>query len=103
MESDAARILRDAGAFRTHADPVTERRGEHVQQVWTVDREVRISVALDRDLAQVEELPGLARVPQADFLARGLTGKRLERVTDAERVERARPVGTELQAGADFP
>lgn len=103
MESDAARILREARAFRTQADPVAERRGEHVQQVWTVDGEVRIAIALDRDLAEVEELPGLARVPQADFLARGLAGKRLERLADAKRVERACAVGTELQAGADFP
>src|SRR3990170_8967008 len=75
---------------------------EYVEQVRTVDRKVRIAVALDRDLAQVEELPGLAGVPHADFLAGGLAGKRLELVAHAQLVEHPRAVRAKLQPGADF-
>jgi hypothetical protein len=76
--------------------------GEHVKEVRAVDREIGIAVALDRDGSEVEELPGLARVPQADLLAGRLAGQRLQLLADAERVERARAVRAELQSGADF-
>jgi hypothetical protein len=78
------------------------RARKHVEQVWPVDREVRKAVPLDRHASEVEELPGLAGVPQADLLAGRLTRQRLQFLANAELVERARAVGADLQPGADF-
>jgi hypothetical protein len=79
------------------------RSGEHGEQIRTVHGEVRIAVALQRGLAQIERLPGLARVPEADFLRGGFARKRLQRLADAKLVEDSRAVRAELQPGADFP
>src|SRR6185503_3693580 len=76
--------------------------GEHAEEIRPVNREIRVAVALDRDLAEVEELPGLPAIPEADFLARRFAGKRLELLADAELVEDARAVRAELHPGADL-
>src|SRR5688572_72474 len=88
--------MNGSGLFAPH------RSCEHAEQIRPVDGEIRMSVALDRDLPQVEELPRLAGVPEADFLARSFAGERLQFFADAEGVEDARAVRAELQAGADF-
>ena len=75
---------------------------EHVEQVRTIDGEVGKTVALDGDRAEIEELPGLAGIPQPDFLALRLAGKRLQLLADAERIEHPRAVRGELHARADF-
>src|SRR5712692_5458358 len=75
---------------------------EHAQKIRPVHREVGKAVARDRFGAEIEQLPGLARAPQPHFLAGRLARQRLERLADAERVEHARAVGAQLQAGADF-
>src|SRR5678815_5814097 len=60
---------------------------EHAEEVRAIHREIRIAVALDRDLAQVVKFPTLTAVPDADFLAFGLARERLELFADAEREE----------------
>src|SRR5262244_2988805 len=61
-----------------------QRARQHFEQVRAVDGEVRRAVALDRYRSEVEELPGLAGLPMADFLALRLAGQDLQRFADAE-------------------
>ena len=84
------------GLFTPH------RARQHVEQARPVHGEIGKAVALDRYRPEIEQLPGLAGVPQADFLALGLAGERLQDLTHTERVEHARAVRGELHAGADF-
>ena len=72
------------------------------QQVGSVHGEIGITVTLDRGVAEVEELPSLAGVPQPHFLALGAAGKLAQSLEGADRVQRAIAVGTYLDAGADF-
>src|SRR2546426_3430261 len=48
------------------------------------------------------QLPSLAAAPEPDFLAGRLAGKRLELPADAQLMEHARAVRSELQPGAHF-
>ena len=93
----AGPLLADADRRVQVGDPV-----EDVEQVGEVDGEVRVAITLDRNLAEVERFPGLAGVPQTDFLAGNLARQRLEALADAELVENARAVGAEPKARADF-
>ena len=77
------------------------RRGEHAVKIGAVQRQVREPVARHGDGTQVEELPGLAAAPESDFLPGRLAGQRRERLSQSERVQRARPVGADLHPGAD--
>jgi len=52
------------------------------------NRPIRKAVALDRFGPEVEEVPGLAGLPVADFLARGCAGQSFERIENPHGVER---------------
>src|SRR5437868_1153100 len=64
VKTGAARIepdrIRFQGAHRIDQDSM---------QVGAVDHEIGRAVARDRLAAEVEQLPGLARIPEPDFLA----------------------------------
>src|SRR5258706_16480365 len=75
---------------------------EHLAKSRAVNGEVRRAVALDGDRTQIKELPGLAGLPMADFLALRYAGQGLQLFADAERVEHAAAVCRELHAGADL-
>src|SRR4030095_12284818 len=81
LQRHAGFSLLKADALRTEVDRraflAVHRALQHAQKIRTIHGQIRVAVALDRDLAEVEELPGLARVPDADLLAFGLAGKRL--------------------------
>src|SRR5882762_7961708 len=76
--------------------------GQHAEEIRPIHGEVGIPVALDRDGAEIEQLPGLAGAPEPDFLAGRLAGKRFELVADAQLMKHARAVRGELQSGAHF-
>src|SRR5262245_36835463 len=97
VEADAPCAEMDCGTLLA-----PHRALEHAEEVGAVYREIRVAVALDRNLAQVVELPALARVPDADLLTFGLAGKRVERLAHAERVQDVRAVRRELDPGADL-
>ena len=75
---------------------------QYTEEIGPIHGEVGIPVALDRDGAEIEQLPGLAGAPEPDFLAGRLAGKRLELLADAQLMEHARAVRSELQSGAHF-
>src|SRR5205823_1823480 len=106
LQRDALVLLREAAAARAKMQRVrlgaAQRADDHVEQIRAVDGEVRRAIALDGDRAEVEQLPGLAGLPMADFLALRLARQGLELLADAKRVEHARAVRRELHAGADF-
>jgi hypothetical protein len=103
LEPDAHRFpcLFEPDAFRAEVDGAgllaAHRALQYSQEIRTIDREIGMAVALDRDLAQVVELPALAAVPEADLLAFGLAGEPLQLFADAEREERPSTVRRELQ------
>src|SRR5688572_20994624 len=71
-------------------------------QVGTVDHEIGGAIALTRNRAEIEKLPGLARAPEPDLLAGGFTPDFLERGFEAEREQGVRTIGRYLHAGADL-
>src|SRR5438309_7325473 len=75
---------------------------QYAEQIGPLHGEVGIPVALDRDGAEIEQLPGLAGAPEPDFLAGRLAGKRFNLVADAQLMKHARAVRSELQSGAHF-
>ncbi len=105
-QSDASIILLESGTTGTQVNRIRllapHGARQHVEQIRAVDGEIGKAVALDRDRPEVEELPRLAGIPQADFLALRLARERLQLLADAERVEHARAIGGKLHARADF-
>src|SRR5271165_2917026 len=79
-----------------------DRRGESFEQIGTPDRQIGKTVALDRFGPEVEEVPGLAGLPVADFLALGRARQLLERLENPERLQCPGPVRAELHPGANF-
>src|SRR2546430_2608371 len=75
---------------------------QHPEEIGPIHGEVGIPVALDRDGAEIEQLPGLAGTPEPDFLAGRLAGKQFKLVADAQLMKHARAVRSELQSGAHF-
>ena len=73
-----------------------------LMQIAAMDRDVGEAVAGDRLGAKVEQLPGLAGVPQPDFLAGRNHLHRGEIVLEPERMQHPRAVGADLDAGADL-
>ena len=55
---------------------------------------------LDRDRAEVEQLPGLAGAPEPDLLAGDDDALPLGRFAQAQRIEHAGAVGADLHASA---
>ncbi len=106
IERDAVTLLAAARGAAAEMDRIgllrPHRVGEHLQKVRAVDRDIGKAVALDRLGAEVEQLPGLAGVPQPDFLARRVAGEALHRFEHAERMKGAIAVGADLDAGADL-
>src|SRR5262245_46055903 len=79
-----------------------DRIGEHRVQVAAMHEDIGEAVEIDRRLAEIEQLPGLAGAPQLDLLAGGDDLDRLQRFREAERMQHARAVGADLNAGADL-
>ncbi len=106
LQFHAPVLLRECQTFRVQVDGVAlfaaHGVAEYAQEIGPVHREVGKAVAGDRFGAEIEQLPRLARAPQPHFLAGRLARQRFQRLADAERVEHARAVGAQLQAGADF-
>src|SRR5205814_9414326 len=105
-QPDAFAVLAHGAALCTQVVGVglfaPYRSRQHSEEIWPVHGEVGIPVALDRDGAKIEQLPGLAAAPEPDFLAGRLAGERLELLADAQLMEHARAVRSELQPGAPF-
>ena len=102
----ASLVLRDADAFAIEMDRVrllaADRIEQHGMQIAAVKHHVGKSVALDRDRAEIEQLPGLAGAPEPDFLAGDDDAEPLRRLAEAQRIEHARAVGADLHAGAEL-
>src|SRR5208282_4133834 len=79
-----------------------DRGGEGFEQVGTPNGQIGKTVALDRLRPEVEELPRLAGLPMADFLAFGRAGQSLERLENPKGLQRAGSVRAQLHPGADF-
>src|ERR1700754_3644202 len=71
-------------------------------QIRAMQREVRIAVNSARGRAEIEQTPGLPRVPQPHTLAGRLAGKPFERVADADLIKHARRIRGQLHARADL-
>ncbi len=71
-------------------------------QVGPVHHEIRKPVALHREGPEVEQLPGLAGVPQPHHLAVDLAPALADRGFQAELEQHPRAVGADLEAGADL-
>jgi hypothetical protein len=67
-----------------------------------VHQDVGRSIPLDRNGPEIKHLPGLAGVPQPGFCAGGDHLGAFEGPLEAERVQNARSVGPDLDAGADL-
>src|SRR5690242_12830934 len=106
LKSYARIVLRKTCAAGAEMDGIrpcpSNRAGQHFQQIWAVNSEIRKTVALDRRRPQIEELPGLARLPVPDFLALRFAGQCPQLVPHAEGVENASAVRSELHARADL-
>src|SRR5262245_47617576 len=76
---------------------------QDLEQVGAVQQEVREAVPRHRYCAEIEELPGLARVPQAHFLPGRLARETPQPVGEPERVQHAVAVRAQLQSRADLP
>ena len=63
--------------------------GEHAVQVGAMDHEIGRAVARDRLGAEIEQLPGLAGIPEPDLLAGRLAPDRADRILEPERKENA--------------
>ena len=102
----APAVLAQGAALCTQVDGVglfaPYRSRQHAEEIGPIHGEVGIPVALDRDRAEIEQLPGLAAAPEPDFLAGRLAGERLELLADAQLMEHARAVRSELQPGTHF-
>src|SRR5438128_7878412 len=106
LERDAVTVLREAGTAGAKVDGVgllaAHCAREDLEQIGPVDGEIGKAVALDRCRAEIEELPGLAGIPQPDFLALRFARERFQLLAHTERVKNARPIRGELHARADF-
>src|SRR5262249_40060570 len=79
-----------------------ERPRDHAVQVAAMDGDVREAVALDRLHAEIEQLPALPAIPQPDGLAGGEHLHFFQRLLEPERMENARAIRADLDAGAQF-
>ena len=71
-------------------------------QVGAMDHEIGRAVARDRLRAEIEQLPGLARVPEPDFFAGRLAPDLAQRSFQPEREQHARAVRRNLHARAEL-
>ena len=99
-------VLRDADALAIEMDRVrplaADRVEQHGVQIAAVEHHVGKAVALDRDRAEIEQLPGLAGAPEPDLLAGDDDAEPLGRLAEAQRIEHARAVRADLHAGAEL-
>ncbi len=88
LDGDGILVLRDAGAFAIEVDRVrplaADRVEQHGMQVAAVEHHVGKAIALDRDRAEIEQLPGLAGAPEPDFLAGDDDAEPLGRLAEAQ-------------------
>ena len=87
LNGDGILVLRDAGALAVEVDRVgplaADRVEQHRVQVAAVKHHVGKAVALDRDRAEIEQLPGLAGAPEPDLLAGDDDAEPLGRLAEA--------------------
>ena len=106
LQPHAFSVLAESQAGRSEVDCsrllAPYRIRQYGEQIGPIHGEVGIPVALDRDGAEIEQLPGLAGTPEPDFLAGRLAGKQFKLVADAQLMKHARAVRSELQSGAHF-
>ena len=106
MQRDGRAVIVEAGRARAEPDRIglerAHRVDQRVVQVGAMDHEIGRAVARDRFGAEVEQLPGLAGIPQPDFLAGRLAPDAADRVFQPEREQHARAVGRDLHAGAEL-
>ena len=106
MQRDAASVILEAGAARIEPDRVglerAHRIDQHLMQVGAMDHEIGRAVARDRLGAEIEQLPGLAGVPEPDFLAGRLAPDLAQRALQPEREQHARAVRRNLHARAEL-
>src|SRR3954466_8592092 len=104
MQRDAAAVILEAGTPRIKPDRIRLNRAppvdQQAMQVGAVDHEIGRAIARDRLGAEVEQLPGLARIPEPDFLAGRLAPGVAQRGFEAERTQYARAVRRDLHARA---
>ena len=75
---------------------------QHGVQISPVHHPIGRAEPRNRIFAQIEELPGLARVPETHLLGRRLADDRLEALLEAKFDQHARTVGRNLDAGAQI-
>ena len=99
-------VLRDADALAVEMDRVRplapDRVEQHGVQIAAVEHHVGKAVALDRDRAEIEQLPGLAGAPEPDLLAGDDDAEPLGRRAEPQRIEHAGAVRADLDAGAEL-
>ncbi len=103
-QRDASSVIVEAGAARIEPDRIgldrAHRIDQHLVQVGAMDHEIGRAVARDRLGAEIEQLPGLARVPEPDLLAGRLAPDLAQRALQPEREQHARAVRRNLHARA---
>src|SRR4051794_13723480 len=106
MERDVASVILETRAARIEPDRIpldrAHRVDQHAMQVRAVDHEIGRTVARDRFRAEVEQLPGFARVPEPDLLAGGLAPDVAQRIFETQRTQYARAVRRDLHARAEL-
>ena len=106
MQRDTLGRLGKGGSPRAEPDGhrvvAQDRLGQGAMEIAAVHHPVGCAIMLDRAGAEVEQIPGLARAEQPDFLAGRLGHDAPHDVVEPERDQHPRPVGAELQAGAEL-
>ncbi len=106
QHGDAVRVLLEAGDARIQSDGIRRSSLDGIQQdamqVGPVDHEIGRAIALARDRAEIEQLPGFAGAPEPDFLAGRLAPDLFQGGFEPEREQRMRAIRRDLNAGADF-
>src|SRR5471030_704860 len=67
-----------------------------------MEHHVRKAIALDRNRAEIEQFPGLPRVPETDFFAGDDDANALDGGAEPQGIEYACAVGADLHTGAEL-
>ena len=75
---------------------------QHAVKIAAMHHPIGCPEARNQVLAEIEELPGVARIPEPDLLGRSLRHHAAHGRAEAERDQEARAVGAELNARAEL-